>query len=80
MVRRAAEVAPAQPVPVLSPEGFVALCRMPPLQVSSPALSLALDVLPGGGCQRCKAARGWLCMRLAMHLVLRAPPLCPRPL
>ncbi|KAL4430743.1 hypothetical protein ABPG75_005999 [Micractinium tetrahymenae] len=32
VVRRAAEVAPAQPVPVLTPEGFLALCRMPPLQ------------------------------------------------
>lgn len=36
VVRQAAEVPPAQPVPVLSPEGFVALCRMPPLQVSGP--------------------------------------------
>ncbi|KAL4432378.1 hypothetical protein ABPG77_001677 [Micractinium sp. CCAP 211/92] len=32
VVRQAAEVPPAQLVPVLSPEGFVALCRMPPLQ------------------------------------------------
>ncbi len=49
VVRQAAEVPPAQPVPVLSPEGFVALCRMPPLQVSGPGplnrLALAVSFL-----------------------------------
>lgn len=32
VVRRAVECPPMPPVPVLSPEGFLALCRMPPLQ------------------------------------------------
>ena len=32
-MRRAAEVTPDPPAPVLSPESFLALCRMPPLQV-----------------------------------------------
>jgi PAB-dependent poly(A)-specific ribonuclease subunit 2 len=31
-VRRAAELPPLPPRPVLAPEGFLALCRMPPLQ------------------------------------------------
>jgi hypothetical protein len=33
VVRRAAEVPPVPPSPVLTPDGFLALCRMPPLQV-----------------------------------------------
>ena len=32
-MRRAAELPPLTPRPVLTPEGFLALCRMPPLQV-----------------------------------------------
>lgn len=67
VVRRAAELAPAQPVPVLSPEGFLALCRMPPLQVS---LSLLLTLVhhcpvwPGVRiCKQTAHAQLWSCMQ-----------------
>ena len=65
-MQRAAEVAPRPPRPVLTPEGFLALCRMPPLQVGGPQLCAT-------------GAAGWLlcCSRAAASQLTNCCSLCP---
>lgn len=68
-VQRAAEYAPVPSRPVLTPEGFLSLCRMPPLQVCACVRACLI------ACACVAAAR----LLTLLHPCSCTAPLCPTP-